>query len=375
MVAAWPGWGAEGEPHLLSPLDVVRREDGHDVALPVLSERLDRLLERRDDAGSPLSPGEAVTLAVSIVRGLAASVRRNPDEAGQWWLGEDGRPTLVEGIGESAARGDSAEALSTLAASMPRTRLGAVLTTLAEALDDGAFPRDALAWEDRLFDLAPPEPLVTEVLGPLRARSVTATPPDVGSPTTEQPRRSWWERLISHVDADLAETVSDTLTRVARRARSGTTGRRRPLLWAAGIALVVVVGGMLWPTGSDETVVTAERTPVASSPPATPSPAADQGAPADPVAAASALLDARRTCTDAACAGTELEGPARAVPPGVVDAAGEARRVSLVDDLGGLVVVRIESLDGSMPLQLATIVDTTNGWRIRDVYDVTDAPS
>ena len=67
----WKGWDAPPHGHVLAPIDVVWRSDGHDVALPVCTERVTDLLARRAATGPPLMPGEAVTLAVSVLRGFA----------------------------------------------------------------------------------------------------------------------------------------------------------------------------------------------------------------------------------------------------------------------------------------------------------------
>jgi hypothetical protein len=385
----WPGWGADGEPHLLSPLDVVRRADGHDVVLPALGESAGGFLMRRRDAQAPLSTGEAITLAVSVIRGLTASVSRAPEVAGEWWLGDDGRPVLVEGVGDTTARRASAEVLTSVADELPRTRIGAVLGQLATACADPAFGRDASEWEERLFALGEAEPLVTDVLGPRRARSVSAVPAATVIP--ESGRRPWWARLAASVDGDLAQAASDALTRLARKARGARASRGRPVMWAAGIGLAVIVGGLLWPASTDaptaaEVQTSPAATPSVPSPPVAAEPSAsrspEDGASDlvastgdDPATATGALLDKRRSCTDAACAASVLEDPARTLPAGVVDAPNGARSVTLLDDLGGLAVLRVDANDGSMPMQLVTVVETAQGWRIRDVHDVEDAPS
>jgi len=74
------------------------------------------------------------------------------------------------------------------------------------------------------------------------------------------------------------------------------------------------------------------------------------------------------------CLASVLEDPAHILPAGVVDEPADQRDVTLLDDLGGLVVIRVSSLAG-LPVQLVTVVETEEGWRIRDVHDVTDAPS
>ena len=78
-----------------APVDIVRRADGHDVALPVCTERLSDFLTRR--AATPLSAGERLTLAVSVARGVHELAAGGTDAAcpGTWWLTEAGQPMLA----------------------------------------------------------------------------------------------------------------------------------------------------------------------------------------------------------------------------------------------------------------------------------------
>ncbi|MFG6445606.1 hypothetical protein ACFXQA_10080 [Microbacterium sp. P07] len=372
-VVDWPGWGAEGEPHLLAPIDVVRRADGHDVVVPALTERVDAFLVRRADAAAPLSNGEAITLAVSVVRGLAPSLARAGEIEGEWWLAEDGRPLLVEGVGDVSTGVASAEIIAGIGEAFPRSRLGAALRDLADASLHPGFTSAAAEWEERLFGCADPEPLVTQVFGPLRARRLAHET----KATDEPPPRSLWQRLAFHADADLAAAASDALTVVLHRVRRSRSPRR-PLQVASGIAGVIVVAGLLWPTGSDDAVPTAAvatgvPTHSATAEPATTA-APISASPDDLAAVTAELLDRRNACTDTACLAGVLEDPANDLPHGAIDEAGDRRSVSLLDDLGGLVVVRVDSLQG-LPMQIVTVVETEDGWRIRDVHDVTDAPS
>ena len=65
----WAGWDADPSGHVLCPVDILRRQGGHDVLLPVCTERLEDFLLRRA-GGAELAVGEAVTLAVSLLRGI-----------------------------------------------------------------------------------------------------------------------------------------------------------------------------------------------------------------------------------------------------------------------------------------------------------------
>jgi hypothetical protein len=375
-VADLPGWSAEGHAHLLTPHDVLRRADGHDVVFPLLTEDVAQFMQRRQDAGAPVAGGEAVTLAVSIVRGLSASLLREDCVEGEWWLTDDGRPLLVEGVGDESAREASARLLATMAEDLPRSRLGATLRELADVARQADPARIDTECEDTLFACAEPEPLVTEVFGPRRARHLAA------EPDSEQPPQepSLWRRLAFHMDADLADTASDVVHAAVRRIRRSALPRR-PLLIGAVVAALIIGAGLLWPADEEHTAPAADPGTSASAPeprdeahPSESRSVVPGPVTGDAAAVTMELLDRRTACDDIACLTTVLEDPARELPAGVTDDPAETRRATLLDDLGGIVVVRVDSLSGP-GTQIVTVVETKDGWRIRDVHDVTDAPS
>ena len=173
------------------------------------------------------------------------------------------------------------------------------------------------------------------------------------------------------------------------RRRAGNARRRiaRPWLVAAGIAGVIVVGGLAWPTGS---APAANARPAASESP-TPSTAAAVPADADPVAQeggetgdaaaqsdpASALqsaLDALAACMEVPCKAKYFEESAAPdMPSGAVDLPAAERKVELLDDLGGVAILSVSGVDGTVPAQLVVLVRTGQSWVIRDVRDV-EAP-
>lgn len=374
-VSDLPGWIADDE-HLFAPLDVVRRADGHDVVLPLLTESVTRFIQRRQDAGAPVTGGETVTLAVSIVRGLSASLLRNDCVESEWWLTDDGRPLLVEGVGDETACEASARLLATMAEDLSRTRLGAALRELADVARQADPARIDAEYEDTLFACAEPEPLMTEVFGPRRARHLAA------EPESEQPpqERSLWRRLVFHMDADLADTASDVMHAVVRRIRRSPL-RRRPLLIGVVVGALIIGAGLLWPADGGGTAPAADPAPSASTPEPRDEahPSASRSVEPAPVtediaAVTMQLLDRRIACDDIACLTTVLEDPARELPAGVIDDPDETRRATLLDDLGGILIVRVDSLS-ALGTQIVTVVEMKDGWRIRDVHDVTDAPS
>lgn len=381
LLADWPGWSAEPGEHVLAPLDVIRRLDGHDVVLPHLSERLDRFVARRAD-GAPLSDGETVTLAVSVLRGLStAASRATADAPGEWWLTDEARPVLVEGVGGDSARRASALLLAEVAQTVSPPRRTVVAALAALAGDDTVRARDLDAAEEDLFALGPAEALVTDVIAPLRARvrpQATAAAVD----EADAAPRGLWHSLARSVDAHLADTASDAMTTVWRRLRHGDGSRRRPLLLAAGLAAAVVAVGLTWPSDEDPSAAAPRRsdaTPVAETEAPRPegnAPTAEaptaSAPPAEPDLALAELLDTWRTCGEP-CAADVLEDASRAVGGGVAHLDAAERSIGLVDDLGGLAVLRVQGADGTAP-HLVTVVQTEEGWRIRDVYEAADPP-
>lgn len=398
LLSGWTGWGAAPDGHVLAPADIVLRPGGHDVVLPAVAERVDRFLARRAEARLPLSAGEAVTLAVSLVRGIGEALGLVDDLAGEWWLTDDGRPVVVAESGEETVRRATTRLCLALAEHIPGTALAQTLTDLAAELENGRPLRgDAQMWEDDLFACASAEPLAVDAFGPRHASPrIGAAPPD--SPPLPVPSRPWWGALAFHVDAGLADAVSDVVHRALERMRRARLagGRARPIILAAGAAGLVLAAGLLWPSDTDDasagTPPPAE-TASSSAPSPThegmtgPPPAALDAARGEPpsegdgpdavmagdlVGVTSALLDALSGCgAAAACRAGILEDPAREIPAGPATASGQERAVTLVDDFGDVAVLRA---GGAEATQLVTIVRAESGWRVRDVLDVADPP-
>ncbi|HWL79287.1 hypothetical protein [Microbacterium sp.] len=401
--AQWPGWWADPDGHVLGALDLVRRAEGHDVVVPVCVERADAFVRRRGASGAPLSPGETVTLAVSIVRGFAELVTARAPVAGRWWVTDAGRPLFACGASGEAAPFASAELLRSLATPATAATLDeAVRAVLAER--PSRHELDAV--EQRLFGLARPEPLALTVFGPRRARSaMTDAAADPASPRrraviaeSDAEPRGLIASLARHIDADLGDAVSRVVTEAWRRLRSARSGgRRRPWLLAGGLAVAIVTGGFVWPAGADDAVSTeAPPLPVSSVPTregslgaapsdetnaageavavleeSTADSTTDVPAPGDLAAVADELLTARLACAgETSCLAAVAEDPSSTFPPGVVDLAGDARGVSLVDEFGGVAVLRVEPVGGASGAQLVVLVRGGEGWLLRDVYDV-----
>lgn len=376
----WSGWRSRGD-HVLGVQDVSRTSSGHEALLPWCIERIDTFLARREHAGADLGAGEVVTVAVSLIRGYGAA--RGEELRGAWWLTQDGTPTFVcapDGGGDGL--GEAAGFLVDRLAEMPIVDGSWRLREVARMLRDG---RDAGEAEAHLFAIASPEPLILTPLTPRRAADARRA----GAVEVDEPERrhSFLGRIVSrHVDSGVGDMVSDAMDSVRRRAENARRRIARPWLVAAGVAGVIIVGGLAWPAGS---------TPAANARPAaseSSTPAAGAAGPADlttgvqagdesgtgdesglsdPVAALHAALESLATCTEPACAAEFFEESANPdMPPGAVDLPAAERKIELLDDLGGVAILSVSGVAGTVPAQLAVLVRTGESWLIRDVRDV-----
>lgn len=439
-VGEWPALTAAHGGHVLSPRDVVRTARGVALELDRCVERVDRFLDRREHAGVRLRAGEAVTLGVSALRAMAELSHARPRgaetwPAGHWWLTDAARPVFVH-----APEGDPADAgcRSLLERVASLTDAPAVRTELAALA--ARPPREVD--EDALFALAPSAPLTTAVFEPARARHLSVTSGHDIADEERRPRGRVARITERHIDTDVAGLVSDAVDSVRRRLRARRprnapavgrppsprpTRRRRAGLWlvAAGVAALVVAGGVLWPTGDDGPAAADARSTRSaapserSAPPVTsPGPdasdapgessAGDSTEPEELAAIAGRLLDARRACgaDDTACLAPIMEDPRVRWPPGPVDLPPTHRRVTLLDEFGGVAVVRVSAVDraagvheergagagegarrdasrgneeeagpdaggnGEAAAQLVVIVESDGRWLLRDVHDV-----
>lgn len=384
----WTGWDADASGHLLAPLDILRRSDGHDVLLPVCPEQLDEFLRRRD-AGADLSIGEAVTVAVSLLRGIADLPGETSAVRGTWWLTEDGRPVLAGDTGGDAVDETLAH-LRSLAATVPELR-DPLESALEAASDARRRARDLARVEEEIFAVGAPLALATTTFGPRRARGVAAPAERSDADDAASGQRSWLLTLSRHLDAEWAELISHTTTAAWRALRSRRAGRRQVWLVAAGLAGVVLIGGLMWPT-ADGGPATADVPPAVATP--VPGPAPDPPAnplhdsadtaidgetdpPPSPEAAddlalvADDLLTARQGCgQDTACLDGVQESSALSFPSGVADLPSDQRTVTVLDEFGGAAVVRAEAIGSDAPAQLVVLVRAEGRWLLRDIYDI-----
>ena len=175
-------------------------------------------------------------------------------------------------------------------------------------------------------------------------------------------------------------------------------GRRAPWVFAAAVAAAVLGGGLLWPTGDGDPATAGGGPAVieadaSTSPPASPPDApadtiptapADLSVtdaestvvpapePADLVAVTARLLTDRQQCRgDRSCLAEVQESPERGLAPGVIDLSSEQRMITLLDECGGVAVLRaVAPADASD--QLIVIVRAGERWLLRDVHDVAE---
>ena len=365
---------------MLTARDLVRTGDGIAMELDWCVERLERVLARRAEAQAALTAGETITLAVSIRRGMAelASARPARDAAwptGEWWLTDAARPVFAQTGSGMPADDASRRVLDAIVGSCAEARVRTLLTRWLDRADDGALTDASV--EPGLFAVAEPAPLRTEVFAPAPSRRLDAVS-RLQDSAPDPPRRGGLLSVVErHIDTDIAAMTSDAVHGVLRRLR----GRMRPRPWlmAGVVAAVVLAGGALWPTGdgapaqAEQPASPASRAP---SPPETatvPADAAEEhGAQVKGLETiAGELLDARIACGDAPdCLAAVVEDPARDFDGGAIDLVPAQRTITLLDDFGGVAVLRVEASQAPAAAQLVVIVEADGRWRLRDVHDV-----
>lgn len=423
-LAAWRGWACGGAQHLLGPRDIVRRTSGHEVVLADLREPCGRACGVREESRAGWHRGEAVTLIVSVLRGVCEAEERGigEDTTGSWWLAVDGRPVFVfdagEAHGDPVAAASSALVRRVVAACDDRVivRIG---DDVVEALERPAvLARRLEELEEALFGAAAPQPVDAD---PARAHGAAGLAgraielPDEPREATILGRLA--EALENHVDGRVADLVRGAVSAVtaARRDRTrrrdrkprgdrpprsprgerraereprperAARGRRGVFLVGAGAAALVLLGGVLWPAGDDS------EPSEAAAPEATGEPAAVRGdeehaarpdegggeteaatpAPSEAPASEEPAPDAALFAEDPVAAAAALLARGDACDADCAeilrpDAAVDGREIAIVDDFGAAVLLAVTAPEHDRQMLVVERVDDT--WRLRDVY-------
>lgn len=381
--ADWHGWRARADGHVLTPYDVVRRPDGHDLVIEPCVETLLGFVTRRRAGGAPLSPGEEVTVGVSVLRGCA-ELTEAPETTGEWWLTETGRPLFAAGTGRDSAGDASTAVLNELTAGRTRSSTWDIVHSAVTGprTSSGEFHRA----ESALFGLAAPAPLAQVGSQPKKRATPAWDGSSIGGEAAvPQPL---WKSLARHIDADLGEAVSRATEQVWRGIRRMGRRRSAPLLTGVAAAVVVLGVGLWWPVDGGATAspagpagpspaVVAGPSPRASptDAPRIPRPDAARPDEQDLAVVGAQLLDSLHNCkTDTDCRDRFLLLGAHEWNAGVVDLPADQRVVTLLDDFGGVAVLRVDAKAGGSS-QLIVIAREEDKWLLRDVHDAALQPS
>ena len=367
--------------HLLAPCDVVRRADGHDLELPWCREPLARLLDARAAQGSPLSGGELVTLAVSLLRGAREAWDGVPPEqeplAGRWWVDDDARPLFAPSAEGAPVAAEAARLLERAATHTRDRVLLRLMSEVRVALErPRRLHRVTEELEDALFDAFAPRPLEKAEARP-RALSAVLDEDPVTDDLLRPASGGVLSTAVGHfTDTAFADAVGEALDRARGGLRRITSagGRRLPIAVGAVAAVTVVAAGLLWPT--DPVPADARARAAASSAPArdaTPQASPSAQPETTPGAAESAQdAGARLRAELAECAGhgdplceTIREPGSTAVDDAALAILTAAADVQLLDDYGDVAVLRADAADGAAVL--LQIVRLDGRWLLRGV--------
>lgn len=330
----------------------------------VLAEPLDAYLRRRARSTLPLTPGEAVTAAVGLLRGCRASTTTADGKT--WWLTATGCPVAIDDPDGPDAIAATAETLAHLANIADDTPTREIVGRARESVLTRP-PRDWEAVERRLFAHATPVPLV---LGPL----FPAAEPVADPPTREQDGPAI--RVLDLVDADLADATRQALERVRGHWRRSRVFRMSTL--SGSIGVIAVLAFCLIPEDRATPQPSTGQTVVDPAPTSTtpwlsdPLPVDERRPLSDDVEQiARTLFTELQGCRgDAACVSRYEENSA--FPREPVAAGAAAGKITVVDDFGGVTVVRVDAAEAT---QYVTLVRQNERWLVRAVRTVADQPS
>ncbi|QCQ15926.1 hypothetical protein [Microbacterium sp. RG1] len=366
-------WAASGE-HVMAPLDVVTTTRGPLVLFPAVRCTLESLLRRR----GTVEPGEAVTIAVSLLRGVAAETSAHPRGTcvGTWWLDNAGTPLFVHAHeGPTAAEG-AAQLMGKLDPGDHDAAARAISAATGAVTDTARIVRGLAALEDDLFAAARPQ--AVRIDGSSVAASITRAQAraEANRPTPA------WRRLTVAMDGSLSDLVAERVDALRQRWRRPAPAKkprsRRPVfLVGIGVVGLVLAVGLLWPEPEDrapvpvssEDSLAADDTGATVLPAETPAAAQSSD---DPVAAARALLAVWNACGDDSCRQKLQEARIDADPAGAAAVADAA--LTVIDDLGDLTLLRADDPSERAVSQIVAIVRQNDEWVLRGIHDVAQHP-
>lgn len=349
-------------------------------------------LRRRGRSAHALTAGEAATLAIAVVRGCATAPSRAAP--GEWRLTPEGRPVLVAHPG-----GDDVLAATVAVLDEVASLVSADVRPGFARLRDGVLTEPPPTWallEKRLLAVVEPQPLVLGPLAPAEpvAPRAARDEQDATAPTFIGRIAASVRRIrppVLALGVGVAAVLAVVAMTLVPRVEPATTSEDHPagVASAAAASATAPPGRLPSATPTADGALSAEPdaedaapvsgTASSSDRPAPSSSASEEnavgaGAAASEIddvrAAAASLLAALAACADEDCTSRLRESAARSGDPAPWDPA--IAELDVVDDFGGLAVVRL-SADGRT--QYVTLVRQEDRWLVRSVRDVADQPS
>jgi hypothetical protein len=388
----WEGWPFAGALHVAGPKDIALLDNGFSALMPWCTLEVESFLARRRIAADSLSSGEAVTLSVSVIRGLAELGDAAGRLSGRWWLTYDSRPVFVIGQG-LAAGAAAAEVFAGIAATTGDRALNRVFERLGDAASHPrTLARESAQWEQDILACAAPKPIRTEVLerniwsganeplsdqhrangATLAIRELRAQPSNPAPQQESSPQAARWRQLIA-----------EGLERIPERARFWQRGtseklspKRRLAVGAVAAGAVLLISSM-WPPGEEGTDYVLETTGQASligdpSPGDTDPVTDDETVVKDPLSGFIAAVALARQClveADEVCA-TVLATTAEVTTSILLNLVDTHDEATLADDFGDVAVLRLENSDS----EFAIVVERkAPRWLVRDIYQLRGA--
>lgn len=236
-------WRCDDVQHVWAPIDLVRHTGGVYAVLPWCSLPLARLLA--DRRGEPLHGGEAVTLAVSLLRGTREALETWPGEdvvTGAWWVSENGRPLFVRGDGD-ALRTATCARLDEVATSCADAVVAAGVVRVREIIGAPGPVPGTDDVEQALFHLAAPRPVASPAdVGAPRAVPASSFAGLVAGAGAGEEVPSGVGHIVRRTIPRLRERATSLLRSGSPRSETGSPGVPRPARFSESPAAMIAAG-------------------------------------------------------------------------------------------------------------------------------------